>query len=252
MQRIAVSTLAVAWVVCGCAPTTSSVNLGPLPEPIIATHRPPAPTRAVQPPRPSSLKPTPPRSTRDDETQSWFPPGGIKRGQWRVIVVHHSASPKATPQGMHNYHLKERGWSNGLGYHFVIGNGVNYPDGRIYAGPRWMRQIQGAHCKTGQGRYFGQWRPSGFFNDRGIGICLIGDFEKSWPTPRQLDALRKLTAFLCWETGISPDNIYGHGEVTHKTLCPGRHLNMHTVRNSAGAALARSRTSGSSPSPAGR
>ena len=69
--------------------------------------------------------------------------------------MHHSASREVTPQSMDNYHRNVRGWSNGLGYHFVIGNGVNTTDGRIYTSSRWRQQISGAHCRSKSGRYFG-------------------------------------------------------------------------------------------------
>ena len=242
MSRTAPGVLAVVPVLCaacGCAPNTTSTGLGPLPEPALGFRPPPGVTRPVPYRRPPAPAPTP---TVDGAIPpSWMPAGGIRRSQWTVIVVHHSAMDKATPQSMHAYHLR-RGWENGLGYHFVIGNGVNYPDGKIYAGSRWRRQIYGAHCKAGSGRYFGRRRPSGYFNQRGIGVCLIGNFETQRPTRKQLAALQRLIAFLCEHTDVTPDRIYGHSEVTHKTLCPGRYLDMDAVRRAAKAAERRRHT----------
>lgn len=168
-----------------------------------------------------------------------LPRGGIARGRWHVVIVHHSATAKATPESMHREHLR-RGWERGLGYHFVIGNGVNYGDGQLYIGSRWKRQTTGAHCKAGAGRYFGIFRPNNFFNERGIGICLIGNFQQSNPTPRQLATLTALVELLCAEGRISPSAVYGHGQVTNATECPGRHMlgRIADVRRTVAASLA--------------
>jgi hypothetical protein len=152
------------------------------------------------------------------------PPGGVQGARWQAIVVHHSSSPRDTPQGMHQYHLKEKRWAGGLGYHFVIGNGVGYPDGKVFVGPRWKRQASGAHCKSDAGRYSGVWRERNFFNTHAVGICLIGNFEQSSPTPKQLATLEALIAWLCDSTRAAPERVYGHGGVTHKTICPGKLL----------------------------
>ena len=141
-----------------------------------------------------------------------------------MIVVHHSANDIDSPDSMDNYHRNVLKWANGLGYHFVIGNGVNTVDGKVYVGSRWQRQMTGAHCKSPRGRYFGKLRQRNYFNEHGIGICLVGNFEKHGPTARQVTALQQLISLLCAETGIGPTSIYGHGDVTHKTLCPGRYL----------------------------
>ena len=236
MQRSAVGLLALVWIGGGCTMTNNQVDLGPLPEPVLTTSRAALPVRAI--PRPRMSRPPAPWTTKyDSYSESWRPPGGLKNGCWKTIVIHHSASPEATPKSMHNYHLKQRGWSNGLGYHFVIGNGRNYPDGQIHVGSRWKKQQTGAHCKSRRGRYLGHWRADNYFNEHGIGICLVGNFEKESPTPKQLESLTRLLAFLCRETGISPHQIYGHGDVTHKTLCPGRKFDIDIVRRSVQTAL---------------
>jgi len=235
MQRSAIGVLVFGMVLWGCGPSRESTRLGPLPEPALETRaaRPVTPRPrppVVEPPAPVEPQPAP-------APRGWLPPGGIEPGRWKAIIVHHSASRQATPQSMHRYHLLQRGWENGLGYHFVIGNGVNYPDGEVYVGNRWSRQQTGAHCKTGAGRYLGTWRPENYFNEHAIGICLIGDFERERPTRAQLESLNRLLAFLCREAGISADCVYGHGEVTHKTACPGRYLNMNSVRREARQAV---------------
>lgn len=239
MQRSVIGVLTIGVALWGCGPAREPARLGPLPEPALETR---AAARPVAPrSRPPVVEPPPRVEPRPTPIPGgWLPAGGIEPGRWRAVVVHHSASRQATPQGMHRYHLLQRGWENGLGYHFVIGNGVNYPNGEVYVGHRWNGQQTGAHCKAGAGRYFGTWRPDNFFNERAVGICLIGNFEQEAPTRAQLDSLTRLLAFLCREAGINPDCIYGHGEVTHKTACPGRQLNMNAVRRAVRQALASS------------
>ncbi|MCK4343377.1 MAG: N-acetylmuramoyl-L-alanine amidase [Phycisphaerae bacterium] len=232
MQRIALSACLVVLALAGCRHQATRTALGPPPGPILSTHAPPVV-------RPLARRVIPQMST----PRPVFPPtaavtaaevriaGGIKKSKWNIIVVHHSAARQATPQSMHRYHRDVRKWSNGLGYHFVIGNGVNYPDGKLYVGPRWKRQITGAHCASPAGRYIGTWYPNNHFNEHGIGICLIGNFERERPTARQLQTLKDLIAVLVREAGVSPSQVYGHGEITHKTACPGRHLNMRALRH---------------------
>ena len=66
---------------------------------------------------------------------------------------------------------------NGMAYHFVIGNGTDTGDGEIEVGDRWVKQLQGGHVKDDA------------INDIAIGICLVGDFTRTDPTPKQIDAL---------------------------------------------------------------
>lgn len=175
----------------------------------------PGPSRPIkEPQRPAPIKP---RATASGGDAAWKPPGGISN-RWECIVVHHSGSDRSTPQGMTQWHVKGRGWDD-LGYHFVIGNGSGYPDGQVYVGGRWTKQMHGAHCKT----------PGNHYNDHGIGICLIGDLDAHGPTPKQVAALARLSSFLCQQCGIPSTKILTHGGITHKTACPGRHFSLSPV-----------------------
>jgi N-acetyl-anhydromuramyl-L-alanine amidase AmpD len=64
------------------------------------------------------------------------------------------------------------------------------------------------------------------YNQEGIGICLVGNFENTRPTPRQRQALKRLLASLQREYRISSRNIIGHNDVKTSTLCPGRHFSV--------------------------
>lgn len=239
MRRIArvLAGPALALALAGCGGgERRTEEMRALPPPILSTRPPSARSRTLPLPPPTAE----PLTARLDKS-GWIPPGGIK-DRWRAIVVHHSTSAKDTPRSMDEYHRRVRGWENGLGYHFVIGNGVGYPDGAVFVGDRWKRQIQGAHCGTkSPGKFFGSWYPSNYFNDHGIGICLIGNFNDSRPTAGQMAALRELCAFLSEQTGIPLSRVYGHGHITHRTECPGRNLSLTTLRQSLSPVFAGSR-----------
>ena len=105
------------------------------------------------------------------------------------------------------------GWE-GCGYHFVIGNGTDSPDGKIEVAQRWSNQKNGVHCRNGK-------NPD--VNEYGIGICLVGDLDDSPPTPRQVAAARALVAYLGDRYAISADRIETHAHLANgPTACPGK------------------------------
>lgn len=147
----------------------------------------------------------------------WEPANPSSR--WKCIVIHHSASDEGGAERFDEWH-KDRGWE-GLGYHFVIGNGSDTADGQVEVGFRWARQEHGAHCKT----------PDGYYNQHGIGICLVGNFDETRPTAAQMRSLVALCRFLCARFYIPPSRIYTHGGVTGKTDCPGKNFDLEAVRS---------------------
>ena len=148
---------------------------------------------------------------------------GVEFRKWTHIVVHHSATDKGDAASFDRYHRNTRGWRNGLGYDFVIGNGTRSGDGEIEVGDRWRRQIDGAHCEAGG------------MNQKAVGICFVGNFEeKSRPTKAQIDSGTALVRYLAWKFSIPPENILGHGEVPGaSTQCPGRHFPTERLRAAA-------------------
>jgi len=137
--------------------------------------------------------------------------------KWRYIIIHHTASTAGNARSIGLYHLRVRKWSRGMGYHFLIGNGHQSADGRIEAGPRWRKQQTGAHAGVNK------------YNRLGIGISLVGNFEKSRPSAKQLAALRDLVRNLCRKYNISVSNIKGHRHIKN-TACPGKYFPMEEFR----------------------
>lgn len=153
---------------------------------------------------------------RDNLEASWRPPHPSNR--WTCIVIHHSGSDIGGAKRFDQWH-RERGWDE-LGYHFVIGNGSDTADGQVEIGPRWIKQKHGAHCKT----------PDGYYNQHGIGICLVGNFDNYNPTPAQMRSLIRLCRYLCGQYHIPPSHIFTHGGITGETDCPGKRFDVEVVR----------------------
>ncbi len=153
----------------------------------------------------------------------WTPEGGRISPRWTTIVVHHSATARGGARPFDRFH-RRRGW-DGLGYHFVIGNGTDTPDGFVEVGARWHKQKHGAHCKT----------PGNYYNEHGIGICLVGDFTKTAPSARQIASLTGLVGFLAARCNIAPNRVTTHSAVTGRTECPGRRFPIADLRRSLSA-----------------
>ncbi len=145
--------------------------------------------------------------------------------RWKHIVIHHSASDSGSAQSFDSYHRNVNRWEE-LGYHFVIGNGNGSADGKIEIGSRWVKQKHGAHCKT----------PDNYYNEHGIGICMVGNFQNSAPTHAQMASLTRLVQALLQECGISPLNVVTHSGVTGRTACPGAKFPLHRLKQAVVAA----------------
>ncbi len=135
---------------------------------------------------------------------------GLGRSErWQYIVIHHSGTTSGGAESFERNHIN-RGF-RALGYHFVIGNGTDTSDGKIEIGLRWRNQWDGAHAR-------------GEANKAGIGICLVGNFENSRPTPKQMQALVRLVTHLAYRYDIPLSGIRGHKDFDEGTRCPGRNF----------------------------
>jgi len=130
---------------------------------------------------------------------------------WKYIVIHHTATDIGNAILIHRSH-HDRGFWYGLGYHFLIDNGtLGKGDGQIEQSPRWIKQMNGAHCKAGG------------MNSKAIGVALVGNFNEDLPTPKQMESLEYLLKLLCQYYRIPTSNIIGHQDVDGAcTDCPGK------------------------------
>jgi hypothetical protein len=134
----------------------------------------------------------------------------VNKPKWKYIIAHHSATPHGNAVSYGRVDL-DHGMENGLAYHFVIGSGRDSGEGEIEIGSRWTKQLHGGHVS--------KWS----YNDHGIGICLVGNFEKTKPTGRQLAAFTELVDYLGNGLLGGKYKFMVHKEV-NATLCPGRNF----------------------------
>ena len=132
---------------------------------------------------------------------------------WKYVVIHHSATDEGNARRFDTHHREKKGWVNGLGYHFLIGNGNGSRDGQIEVGNRWDSQIDGAHAGK-------DWYE---YNKYGVGICLVGNFENDYPTSSQISSLTYLINYLQERCNIPRNQVILH-KTFRKTACPGRHF----------------------------
>lgn len=213
--------LVLGWA-GGCAGTGRVLDR--MPQPIRLERASPAPVHRMMPVQAPPARPRPARVALS--ASGWHPPNGIQRSKWDYIVVHHSATATGGASAFDRFHRQVKKWDE-LGYHFVIGNGTDTADGAIEVGSRWTKQKTGAHCKV----------PGNRFNEHGIGICLVGDFEQERPSAAQMASLGRLVTFLMTECRIPSDHVVGHGSVTGPTACPGRHFPMARFQRELGQRL---------------
>ncbi len=128
-----------------------------------------------------------------------------------LIILHHTADMvDSNKDGLYGEEIdrmqragEREGYPpfvNGMGYHFLIN-----PNGIIQVGDRWLKQIYGAHC-VGQ-------------NHHALGICMVGNFDKTLPTPAQLDSLGQLLSQLN-PVVVSPHKRF------KATDCPGTNITL--------------------------
>lgn len=175
------------------------------------------PSQVAKPAPGSPIFTTPPK-VAIEPPNPWKPEAEVR--DWQYIVIHHTASSSGSVESIHELHSKKKDKSGnswlGIGYHFVIGNGNGMPDGQIETTFRWREQMHGAHAGAKK------------YNQQGIGICLVGNFEEAPPTEAQLSAVKKLVGTLKNEYKIAGENVQGHRDVK-ATACPGKYFPMSEV-----------------------
>lgn len=196
-----------SWI-AGC---THSAALPP-PASIPSPPLPPLTPGTVQRPLPPAAPPI--------VSNPWKPVSTAR--EWKHIVIHHTATSTGSVESIHEAHLKKKDKNGnpwlGIGYHFVIGNGNGMGDGEVEPTFRWKQQMQGAHAGGSNPEY----------NQVGIGVCLVGNFEETPPTDAQRAAVRRLVQSLKSEYHIPASNVIGHKDV-RTTECPGKLFPMSEV-----------------------
>lgn len=137
--------------------------------------------------------------------------------RWRYITIHHSGGNYGDVELLRRVHRERqpRDRIDEIPYHFLIGNGNGLGLGEVVETGRWRNGLWGAHVS---GRNMDR-------NMRGIGICLIGDFEKTQVPEVQLQAAITLTRSLMQRFHIRPADVTLHGKTPGEmTLCPGKNF----------------------------
>jgi N-acetylmuramoyl-L-alanine amidase len=211
--------------IAGCETSSPAVDALPPPSfdaPCVMAAPLPAPVAVAPRPAPVAMATPQPPAPREMATagipMGWVPP--VPPRPWKAIVIHHSATTFGNAAIIDQWH-RDRGFDE-LGYHFVIGNGTNSADGQVEVGPRWPIQKYGAHDNASDNRY----------NEYGIGICLVGNFDVQHPSAAQMRSVDTLVAWLMKRYKIAPDHILGHGD-TKQTDCPGKNLSVAEIRSAA-------------------
>ena len=135
----------------------------------------------------------------------------LEQHQWTGIVIHHLGEPAATMQSIHRRHI-QNGYQ-GLGYHFVIGNGNGLGNGDVHIGYRWTNQLPGAHVVGDTGT---------LHNQHSIAICLVGDGDRRPFTPDQMKNLVRLVQRLQHRLDIPSEAVFLHRELAGHVKSPGR------------------------------
>lgn len=156
---------------------------------------------------PGGLMPRSAWGARAERADNLTPVGG----PWRRITIHHSAEVPGTRMDgsladsneallkMQRAHMDQRGYGD-IGYHYLVD-----PMGHVFEGRslRW----QGAHAGGANNRY-------------NLGVCLIGDFEHSQPSPAAMRSLETLLEQLRGTWSISRSDVVCHRDLK-STVCPG-------------------------------
>lgn len=177
--------------------------------------------------QPTIIKPpqTPKKILDRDIPGDWLPPANLEKN-WAAIIIHHSATENGNAAIFDKWHRESNQW-DGIGYDFVIGNGTDSSDGQVEVTFRWRQQLIGAHCKT----------PNNWANENAVGICLVGNFNHTSPTPRQIQSLAKLISFLQNRYGIPKSRIYGHNTTPGAKItdCPGKKFSLDSLKSMLGS-----------------
>jgi hypothetical protein len=159
----------------------------------------------------------------------------LDRARWNSIVIHHSATPAGDAGSIARMHAAAG--LDGLGYHFIVGNGQGLPDGYVEAGSRWHRQQPGAHVQASAAQASNLARASSRvasadeLNRHAIAICLIGNGDRRPFTDRQMHEVGALVRRIQSALDIPADRVFLHSDVAG-TTSPGRFFPVSSFEDS--------------------
>lgn len=136
----------------------------------------------------------------------------IEESRWDSIVIVHSGSNGGSAADIANQH-REIGY-DGLGFHFVIGNGTRMGDGEIHVGYRWINQLDGAQLAGVQ---------ESLLIQNTIEICLVGNGDRRPFTDEQLQRLAQVVSALANRLDIPSEKVYLHKDLAG-TTSPGQYF----------------------------
>ena len=143
--------------------------------------------------------------------------------RWEYIVIHHSAGNYGDIEFLQKVHRQRQAGDpvDAIPYHFVIGNGNGLKMGEVASDWRNDYKLWGMHVSSNNLDH----------NYRGLGICLIGNFEIQEVPEQQYQALVLLTKSLMKQYDIHSKNVTGHGHTKgESTKCPGKNFPMERFK----------------------
>lgn len=131
---------------------------------------------------------------------------------WNSIVIVHSGSNKGSAASIEAEH--QASGYDGLGFHFLVGNGTGMGNGEIHVGQRWLDQRDGADLAG----------TSAGVSSRGmIEVCIVGDGNRKAFSDEQLRRLAQLVAALSERFEIPGDKVFLHKDIAG-TTSPGQYF----------------------------
>lgn len=145
------------------------------------------------------------------------------------VVIHHSLtkdSGTVSWGAIRRYHVEVNKWRD-IGYHYGIEEVAD-------------SQSAGRH-EILVGRQ--EWETAAAvkeqnMNERGIHVCLVGNFDDAPPPKAMWDLLVKLVASICYRWKIQSENVRAHSDYNPKS-CPGKSFPMQRLRIEVSAAMKR-------------
>ena len=136
----------------------------------------------------------------------------LNSDHWNSIVIVHSGSSKGSAASIEAEHV-ENGY-DGLGFHFLVGNGTGMGNGEIHVGQRWLDQRDGADLAG---------TTAGVSSRGMIEVCVVGDGNRKAFSDEQLRRLAQLVAAISEKFEIPSDKIFLHKDIAG-TTSPGQYF----------------------------